>query len=179
VSQPASTEEPPNALSEQLDRLIAKAEYRSTKTGRWARFWQVVDITLGLATAVLAAIAGATGLASAAGRVPAAILALVAAGLGAASRFLESRERYERNRKRRNALQALERDALFAKASQGWPGAESLYDALRRLNDRWTVIINRSVCAPSACTTPGLLPAARVLNTRGFNPWRQTVCGMC
>jgi hypothetical protein len=143
MNQPtAPAEEHPNALSDQLGRLAANAESQSKKTGRWARFWQVTDITLGLATAVLAAIAGATGLASAAGRVPAAILALVAAGLTAASKFLESRERYERNRKRRNALQALERDARFADASQGCPGAESLRDALRSLNDRWTAIMN-------------------------------------
>jgi hypothetical protein len=143
MNQPVvPSDEHPDALREQLGRLVAKAEHRSKRTGRWARFWQVTDITLGLATAVLAAIAGATGLASTAGRVPAAILALIAAGLTAASRFLESSQRYERNRKRRNALQALERDAQFAEASQGWPGAESLYDALRRLNDRWTVIMN-------------------------------------
>jgi hypothetical protein len=46
---------------------------------------------------VLAAVAGATGLISAAGRVPAAIIALVAAGLTAAATFLNSDDNQKSN----------------------------------------------------------------------------------
>jgi hypothetical protein len=52
---------------------------------------------LGLPAAVLAAVAGATGLVSAAGRIPAAIIALVAAGLTAAATFLKSDENQKTN----------------------------------------------------------------------------------
>jgi hypothetical protein len=130
------------AMQQQLAELAKNIKRRASRAGRWASFWQVTDITLGLATAVLAATAGATGLASTAGRVPAAILALIAAGLTAASKFLECRARYERNRKRRNALHALERDVHFAKASEGCPGAVSPCDAVRNFNYRLTVIGN-------------------------------------
>jgi hypothetical protein len=51
---------------------------------------------------VLAAVAGATGLTSAAGRLPAAYIALVAAGLTAAATFLDSNAQ----RERRDALSA-------------------------------------------------------------------------
>src|SRR5487761_45424 len=52
---------------------------------------------LGLPAAVLAAVAGATGLISAAGRVPAAVIALVAAGLTAAATFLNSDDNQKSN----------------------------------------------------------------------------------
>jgi hypothetical protein len=46
----------------------------------YVKFWQAIDVVFGLLAATLAAVAGAAGLASTAGRVPAAILALCAAG---------------------------------------------------------------------------------------------------
>jgi hypothetical protein len=48
---------------------------------------------VGLPAAILAAVAGATALASTAGRVPAGIIALVSAGLSAAATFLDSATR--------------------------------------------------------------------------------------
>jgi hypothetical protein len=116
-----------------LEELITDARERGRKCLFWAQLWQVADLGLGLATAVLAAVAGATGLASAAGRVPAAIMALTAAALTAGTRFLRSNERYARNWRRYNSWQVLERDARFASASEGYPGTRSLYESIQAL----------------------------------------------
>jgi len=56
---------------------------------RWSRLYFI----LGLRAAVLAAVAGATMLASTTGRVVAGVIALVASGLGAAAAFLDSETR--------------------------------------------------------------------------------------
>jgi hypothetical protein len=124
----------------QLDDLVKRAKERGTTARRWARIWQWTDILSGLAAAVLAVLAGATGLASLTGRTPAAILALSAGGLAAANQFLGSGARYERNRKRRNAWKALELDARLEQARADGYAAESLYSVVHELRDRETAI---------------------------------------
>lgn len=98
-------------------------------------------MVVGLSTAILTALAGATGLASTAGRVPAAIMALSAVALTVAVRFLQSSERYEKNRRRCIAGQVLERDARFASASDGHPKAPNLFDVMQDLLKRRAVIM--------------------------------------
>jgi hypothetical protein len=49
--------------------------------------------------------------------------------------------RCDKNRKYRTAWEALDRDACFAQATEGYPGAESLYDAVRKLLDRRIAIM--------------------------------------
>jgi hypothetical protein len=132
-------EQPPNPgegqqsdrLREELERLISDARQNSKKVARWAYIWQIADLGLGLAAAVVAAVAGATGLASTTGRVPAAILALTAAGLTAAARFLRSNERYETDWLKAVAWQELYQGASAASAAEGLPGAESLHNIVR------------------------------------------------
>jgi hypothetical protein len=141
ASQPPGGEQP-SGLAGELQELIRNAKDRGSTAQHWARFWQVVDIFFGLAAAVLAAIAGAAGLATAAGRVPAAILALSAAGLAAANQFLSSGERYERNRRRRNAWQALELDARVEQAKVGDPAAENLDEVMHGLLRRRIAIMD-------------------------------------
>ena len=68
-------------------------------------------------------------------------MALTAAAMTAASRFLRSRERHESNWKRARAWQALERDASFASAAEGYPGMENLYDTIRGVLARRTAIM--------------------------------------
>lgn len=138
---PPPSEDQLSRLRAELTALIADAHMRAGKCHFWALFWQTSDLVLGLAAAVLAAVAGATGLASTAGRVPAAIMALTAAAMTAAARFLSSNERYERNWKRFRAWHALERDASFASASEGYPGTESLYDIIQAMLARGTAIM--------------------------------------
>ncbi|GAA0503427.1 hypothetical protein Ade02nite_35890 [Paractinoplanes deccanensis] len=78
---------------------------------RWARRWGRVYFALGLPSAVLAGVAGATGLASTSGRIPAAIIALVAAGLGAAATFLDGARHREHHTAMSAAWQSLASDA--------------------------------------------------------------------
>jgi hypothetical protein len=66
---------------------------------------------LGLPAAILAAISGAAGLAGSAGRVPAAIIALVAAGLTAAATFLNSDENSKTDKELSAAWQELSDDS--------------------------------------------------------------------
>lgn len=80
-----------------MPTLIAEGDLNAYDTRRTSRWWGRAYYLLGLPAAVLAAVAGATGLISAAGRVPAAIIALVAAGLTAAATFLKSDENQKNN----------------------------------------------------------------------------------
>jgi hypothetical protein len=82
--------------------LIAECDLNAFDTRRASRWWGRAYYMLGLPAAVLATVAGATGLASTAGRVPAAVIALVAAGLTAASTFLTS----DRNQRRSIVISA-------------------------------------------------------------------------
>lgn len=85
-----------------LEAIIAEGDLKSYNLRRAAAWWARAYYLLGLPAAVLATLAGATGLASTGGRIPAAIIALVAAGLGAAATFLNS----DQNRKHDDDLSA-------------------------------------------------------------------------
>ncbi|HXL91964.1 MAG TPA: hypothetical protein VN969_23730 [Streptosporangiaceae bacterium] len=80
----------PDDVATAFRSLIAEGDLNAFDARRSSRWWGRAYYLLGLPAAVLAAVAGATGLISAAGRVPAAIIALVAAGLTAAATFLNS-----------------------------------------------------------------------------------------
>jgi hypothetical protein len=71
------------AIEAELKRLEESAKYSSQGQFEQMKQWRVVNLTVGLPASVLAAISGATALASTAGRIWAGILALAAAGLGA------------------------------------------------------------------------------------------------
>jgi hypothetical protein len=143
MNEPARspTEEQLSGLRSELGELASDAFKRAAHYHRWTILWQVADTVLGVSAAVLAAVAGATGLASTAGRIPAAIMALTAAGLGAATRFLGSGERAERNWRRANAWQLLGHEARFAGAADGYPGTRNLYDTIRDLIERRAAIM--------------------------------------
>lgn len=87
----------PDDVRTAFRRLVAECDLNAFDTRRASRWWSRAYYFLGMPAAALAAVAGATGLISAAGRVPAAIIALVAAGLTAAATFLGSDENQERN----------------------------------------------------------------------------------
>ena len=78
----------------EIDRALEEIITGSEKASEWhsnrAAVYGRAYYALGLPAVVLAALAGATGLASTAGRIPAAIIALVSAALGAAATFLNS-----------------------------------------------------------------------------------------
>jgi hypothetical protein len=99
--------------------LIADCDlhaYNARSVGNW---WGRAYYLLGLPSAVLATIAGAAALASAAGRVPAAIVALISAGLTTAATFLNSNENKQSNIKLSAAWQQLADDARLTVIEYG------------------------------------------------------------
>jgi hypothetical protein len=108
--------ERPGTVAGELGDLIESAEGSARALDRWAKFWQIAEASLGWSAAVLAAIAGALGLGQIVGREGAAILALSAAGLIAGNQYLGSAGRYEKDIRRRNAYEALARDARLEEA---------------------------------------------------------------
>jgi hypothetical protein len=69
-------QERPGTVAGELGRLIESAECSARALNRWAKFWQIADVSLGWSAAVLAAVAGALGLGQIVGREGAAILVL-------------------------------------------------------------------------------------------------------
>lgn len=85
-----------------LRSLVAESDLHAFDFRRGSQLWARAYYVLGLPAAILATTAGAAGLASTAGRIPAAITALVSAALTAAATFLNS----EQNRKKNDELSA-------------------------------------------------------------------------
>lgn len=79
-----------NAIERALEEIIAGSERVADWHSRRGAWYGRIYIALGLPAAILAALAGATALASTAGRVPAGIIALISAAIGAAGTFLNS-----------------------------------------------------------------------------------------
>lgn len=71
------------AIEDELKRLEESAMFSAQQQFEQMKLWRGVNLSLGLPAAVLAAAAGATGLAATTGRVIAGILALTAAAFGA------------------------------------------------------------------------------------------------
>jgi hypothetical protein len=129
-------QERPATVAGELGDLIDSAEGSARALNRWAKFWHIADVSLGWSAAVLAAVAGALGLGQIVGREGAAVLALSAAGLIAGNQYLGSGARYESNIRRRNAYEALARDARLeevkAKEQHISDLDEVLHELLRR-----------------------------------------------
>jgi len=93
----ASIGQPLDDVETAFRSLIAECDLNAFDTRRASHWWGRAYYMLGLPAAVLATVAGATGLASTAGRVAAAIIALVAAGLTTTATFLNSDKNQRRN----------------------------------------------------------------------------------
>jgi hypothetical protein len=133
-------QERPGTVAGELGGLIESVERRARSLNRWARFWQIADVSLGWSAAVLAAVAGALGLGQIVGREGAALLALGAAALVAGNQYLGSGVRYERNRRRRNAYEALAGDARLEEARAREKRLPDLDAALHELLQRQVAI---------------------------------------
>ena len=94
-----------------LRNIIRNANDMRKVHQRLALRWGRTHIILGLPAAILSATAAATGLVSAAGRIPAAIIALFAAGLTAANTFLNSQSQRAREEQIAAEYSALGNDA--------------------------------------------------------------------
>jgi hypothetical protein len=97
LEEAADREKTPDRLESTYRQLVAQSDLNSFDAWRASRWWGRTYYILGLPAAVLAGIAGAVGLANTAGRVPAAIIALVAAALTAAVTFLNIEINRNRN----------------------------------------------------------------------------------
>lgn len=109
----------PNDAMGVLLSLIADSDLRAYGTQRASKRWGRAYYMLGLPAAVLATIAGAAGLASTAGRIPVAIVALAAAGLATAATFLNSNENKQHNSKLSAAWQELADDVRLVVIQYG------------------------------------------------------------
>ena len=99
------------AIADELARIEEGAEYSSNSQFEQAKLWRGTNLVLGVPAAGLAAVAGATALATTAGRVAAGILALCAAGLGAVMTTLNAARRAEQAHVSGNAYLSLRNDA--------------------------------------------------------------------
>jgi hypothetical protein len=81
------------AMGIELESIARRAVGEAVAARRRARAWGSLYFMVGLPAAILAAVAGATALASTTGRVAAGIIALISAGLTAAATFLDSATR--------------------------------------------------------------------------------------
>lgn len=97
--------------------------------------WGVTDIALGFPAAVLAGLAGAAGLASPGLRIPAALLALLSAGLTAGAGFLRCDVRRAENRRSRLAWSEVEARARLLLTQDTQRDREATHQALRDLFD--------------------------------------------
>lgn len=114
-----------------------------------AKYWRAVNLILGVPASAFAAVAGATALASTAGRVAAGIVALVAAGLSAIGTTLNAAQRTEQAQAAGNLYLALQADARIARDSdlphQSFDEARAALAELRVRQDE----INQSSALPA------------------------------
>ncbi|MBB1245603.1 hypothetical protein GL263_18860 [Streptomyces durbertensis] len=108
---PSSSDGADCRLRAEIERLRAEAADRMRLAQRRADLWVRVDILLGLPAAFLAGASGAAGLATPDARVPAALLALLAAGLAGCAGSLRSDTRRRANKRARHAWAAVEAGA--------------------------------------------------------------------
>ncbi|MFJ9470818.1 hypothetical protein [Streptomyces caniferus] len=108
---PVSRNELSSRPRAEVERLRDEATRQKDLAHRRAEFWVKVDIALGFPAALLAGVSGAAGLASADARVPAALVALAAAGFAAGAGFLRSDSRRLGNKRARQAWAAVEAGA--------------------------------------------------------------------
>lgn len=130
-----------DTVGQEVEGLRAECEWQSEKSRFHRRLWWFVHTFLGLPSAVLAGISGATGLSSESARVPAAVLALISAGLGAAIAFLKPEARERKARAYRNAFLVLETEARFALTQAISSGEHVTLSAYRSLLERRRMIV--------------------------------------
>ena len=114
----------PSNVEALLGSLMVDCDLRAYDTRKLSSRWGRAYYFLGLPAAVLATVAGATGLASTAGRIPAAIVALVSAALTTAATYLNSNENMRRNAKLSAAWQDLADNARFTLLRHGQDSRE-------------------------------------------------------
>jgi hypothetical protein len=120
-------------LAAEVEKIAAEARIGARRAQRRGKLWNATHLILGFPAAVLAAVSGAAGLASSDARVPAAVLALLAAGFSAGAAFLRAEARQLANLRRRYAWQEVEVRASLALAREAYMSEDDLYNALSQL----------------------------------------------
>ncbi|MGW4686462.1 hypothetical protein ACWEPM_16385 [Streptomyces sp. NPDC004244] len=149
-------------LTTEVEKIAAEARTGAQRAQRRSKLWNATHLVLGFPAAVLAVFSGAAGLASADARVPAAVLALLAAGFSAGAAFLRAEARQMANLRRRYAWQEVEVRANLALAREAYLGEDDLYAALSQLLELRrdvpsSALVLAELPAPAA---PAVLPAA-------------------
>lgn len=90
-------------ISKESERIEESSKFSAQAQFAQAKLWRGVNLLVGVPAAVLAALAGASGLASATNRYTAAYLALAAAGFGALLTVLNANRRMQQAHAAANA----------------------------------------------------------------------------
>ncbi|WP_198533703.1 hypothetical protein [Streptomyces odonnellii] len=143
-------------LTGEVERIAAEAGIGARRAQRRGKLWNATHLLLGFPAAVLAAVSGAAGLASSDARVPAAILALLAAGFSAGATFLRAEARQLANLRRRYAWQDLEVRARLVLGREAYMTHEDLYNALSRLLELRRAVPSSAIVLSELPTPPSL-----------------------
>lgn len=100
-----------DAIGSEFGKILERATRNAESERHAARRWGRLYFLVGLPAAILAAIAGATALASTAGRVAAGIVALISSALTATATFLDSQTRRRSHENLAAGWQVLANDA--------------------------------------------------------------------
>jgi hypothetical protein len=103
------------AIAAQLANIEEGVKYSAQGKFEQAKLWRSVNLLIGVPAACLAAVAGATALASTTSRIAAGIIALVAAALGAVATTLDASKRAEAAEAAGNRYLALQHEAEIAR----------------------------------------------------------------
>jgi hypothetical protein len=128
-----------DAIRHELERIEESAKWSAQGQFSQAKQWRFVNLTFGVPASALAALAGGTALASAAGRVPAGVIALISAALGAVLTTLNASRRANQASSAANAyleIQTAARQArLIDLTSQDFEEARAVLGELTARRD--------------------------------------------
>jgi hypothetical protein len=144
----------PSDCRQEIVRLLSEtktvANDNAATQERAQRAWARAYLLLGVPSVILAAVAGGTGLASAAGRLPAAWMALLAAALTALTSFLNSDARRSAAASRAAGWRLIAADAAQLRIFVSEASLRDLVIELNRLARRSSALLSGDVAAAAA-----------------------------
>lgn len=128
-------------IAAEFDRIEESAKWCAQGQFEMSKKWGAVNLSVGMPASVLAAVAGATALASTAGRVMAGVIALLSAGFGAVLTTLNAGQRANRSAAAANGYMAIQVAARQARLVdlphvEIDEARETLSDLTTRLNEQ-------------------------------------------
>ena len=150
------------SVRQTLEEIASRGRENGRKVHRSARRWEVLHYALGGLAVVLVAVSAGTGLASAAGRVPAAVLALVSGSVTALAVFFGSEKRSQTKYKESAAwfsLQDAAKNMLdFKLHDNQWLTSDAQQDVMD-LRDKQARLIRRETSSDVIRTPRELTPS--------------------